>query len=261
MKLPILRRQRNLIQCAPIAEPERRDRAMVSALKRARARPQRASALSAQRAFDEAVANFVRATPISPEIAQWFANETLMTPAKRDWKKTARHPAILAIGLAVAVMATIFVITFMERLQDFPGAETARKLLLVASATRRSQLEALNTDAINLGDYFFMKYQMEHFDIPMEFADFRATGARVFDDDDGHRVAQVGLAESRMQFFLFAAEPKADGTRPATITSDWRYVENEGWSGAVKEINGVYFMMAMRGNKEDIVPYLAQRKR
>ena len=48
-----------------------------------------------------------------------------------------------------------------------------------------------------------MKFQLEHFDVPMRFADFRLSGARVFEDEDGHRVAQVLLAESGVQFFLY----------------------------------------------------------
>ena len=54
-----------------------------------------------------------------------------------------------------------------------------------------------------------MKSQLEHYDVPMRFADFRARGARVFDDEDGHRVAQVVLAEKGVQFFLYPAETTA----------------------------------------------------
>ena len=86
-------------------------------------------------------------------------------------------------------------------------------MLVVASNARRSQFDRLNTDAINLGDYFFIKFQLEHFDVPMRFADFRASGARVFEDEDGHRVAQVLLAENGVQFFLYPSEKTS--RRPA----------------------------------------------
>ena len=88
-------------------------------------------------------------------------------------------------------------------MHEFPGSETARRLLVFANTTRHYEFDPLNTDAINLGDYFFMKSQLEHYDVPMRFADFRARGARVFDDEDGHRVAQVVLAEKGVQLFLY----------------------------------------------------------
>ena len=153
-----------------------------------------------------------KASPIPQEAAEWFVNGTLIQGAKRSWKRTARHPAILATALAVLVLAGIAIFYFVEQLHEFPGSETAKRLLVYANTTRHYQFEPLNTDAINLGDYFFMKSQLEHYDVPMRFADFRARGARVFDDEDGHRVAQVVLAEKGVQFFLYPAE-KTAGTR------------------------------------------------
>jgi len=95
----------------------------------------------------------------------------------------------------------------------------------------------------------------------MGFADFRATGARIFEDEDGHRIAQVELAESGMQFFLFAAERGPGARSPAPKFSGWHYVEGEGWAGAVQEHNGVYFMVALRGSKQDLEPYLSLGKK
>ena len=158
-------------------------------------------------------------------------------------------------------MAGIGIFFFVERLQEFPGSETAKKMLAVASNARRAQFEPLSTDAINLGDYFFMKFQLEHFDVPMRFADFRASGARVFEDEDGHRVAQVVLAESGVQFFLYPAEKTGTQASPSPGRSIWRYVTSEGWAGAVEDRDGVCFMIAMRGSEEELRSYLADRRR
>ena len=92
---------------------------------------------------------------------------------------------------------------------NFPGRRPPKGFWFTPTPTRHYQFDPLNTDAINLGDYFFMKSQLEHYDVPMRFADFRARGARVFDDEDGHRVAQVVLAEKGVQFFLYPAEKTA----------------------------------------------------
>ena len=201
----------------------------------------------------------MRKITIPKEAEEWFVNVALLKGPKRSWKKTARHPAILATALAVLVMAGLGIFYFVEQLQEFPGSATAKKLLVVASQTRPSQLDRLDTDAINLGDYFFMKFQLEHFEVPMRFADFRATGARVFEDEDGHRVGQVVLAESGVQFFFFPCEKSASASPGKTKKPRWNFVSDGDWTGAVEQQNGIYFMVAKRGSKAELRPYLSER--
>ena len=160
-------------------------------------------ALTAQHRFDVALSDLVRNIAIPREAEEWFVNAALIKGAKRSWKKTARHPAILATALAVLVLTGTGIFFFLEQLHEFPGSATAKRLLGVAATSRHVQFEPLNTDAINLGDYFFMKFQLEHFDIPMQFADFRARGARIFDDEDGRRVAQVVRGGTRRAVLPF----------------------------------------------------------
>jgi hypothetical protein len=256
------RRKRALIECAPISDAPPSDRAMRSALESARTIPEAAASLTAQQQFDQALAKLVRDIPIPREAAEWFVNGALIRGAKRNWKKTARHPAILATALAVLVLTGIAIFFFVERFHEFPGSETAKRLLVFANTTRRYPFDSLNTDAINLGDYFFMKSQLEHYDVPMQFADFRARAARVFDDEDGHRVAQVVMAEKGVQFFLYPAE-RASGHSGAKTGGrpSWGYVEGEGWAGAVQERDGVCFMIAMHGSEEELRSYLGDRAR
>ncbi len=262
MKRWLSRRKRDLIECAPISDAPPSDRAMRSALESARTIPEAAANLTAQQQFDQALAKLTAQITIPKEVEEWFVNAELIKGAKRDWKKTARHPAILATALAILVMAGIGIFFFVEQLHEFPGSVTAKKMLLVASNARHTQFERLSTDAVNLGDYFFMKFQLEHFDVPMRFADFRASGARVFEDEDGHRVAQVLLVESGVQFFLYPAgtgEKKDRSSTPGRPV--WRYVASEGWAGAVEDRDGVCFMVAMRGSEEELRTYLADRQR
>jgi hypothetical protein len=42
--------------------------------------------------------------------------------------------------------------------------------------------------------------------------------------------------------------------------SDWRYVEQEGWTGVVKEKNGVCFMAALHGRESELTPYISKAK-
>ena len=104
-----------------------------------------------------------------------------------------------------------------------------------------------------------MKHGLEHYDVADEFADFQTIGCRVFDDDESQRIAQIWVAEKRMQFFLFPAE-RDTKTGAALAFPDWRYVHQEGWVGAVKQHNGVCFMAVLKGREKDLEPYLSGPK-
>jgi hypothetical protein len=261
MRRWLSRRKRALLECAPISETPPSDRAMRSALETARTVPAAAAALTAQHQFDVALAGLVSRIPIPREAEEYFLNAALIKGTKRNWKRTARHPAILATALAVLVLAGTGIFFFLERLHEFPGSETAKRLLTVANSSRRSDFEPLDTDAINLGDFFFMKFQLEHFEVPMQFADLHARGARVFEDEDGKRVAQVLLAESGLQIFFYPAETKDPPDKATRGRPPWRYVEGEGWVGAIERRGEVCFMIAMRGSEEELRSYLADRQR
>jgi hypothetical protein len=234
---------------------------MRSARETARTIPEAAATLNAQHHFDVALANLVHKISIPKEAEKWFVNAALIKGTKRSWKQTARHPAMLAIALAMLVLAGTGIFVFFERLHEFPGSETAQRMLATASNARHLEFEKINTGTINLGDYFFMKFQLEHFEVPIQFSDLRARGVRVFEDEDGVRVAQVLLAESGMQFFFYTAR----GSDPPKATSpakpNWRFVEGEGWAGAVEQRDGVCFMIAMHGSEQELRAYLADRLR
>jgi len=256
MKTPGLsRRQRALANCAPINEERIRDRSMRAAVFRARS----SSEFENQQSFDRALATLVLAIPIPPETAEWFLSKDLISNSRRTWKKMARNPAVLAIGIALIVIAGVLVFQFVGRLNDFPGSTTARKLLTIAGSTRSVLLDPVSTDAGTLSDLFFLKHGLEHYDVPAEFADFRTLGCRVFEDDESQRIAQIWVAERRMQFFLFPAERNTK-TGAVLRFPGWRYVRQEGWVGAVTERNGVCFMAALRGREKDLAPYIPKAK-
>jgi hypothetical protein len=253
--LRLSRRQLALLNCAPISEERIRDRSMRSAVVRAHG----SNEFTNQQSFDRAMAALVRSIPIPPETAEWFSSADLISDSKWNWKKMARNPAVLAIGIALIVIAGVLIFQFFARLNDFPGSATARKLLTIAASTRSVLLDPVSTDAGTLSDLFFMKHRLEHYDVPAEFADFRTIGCRVFDDDESRRIAQIWVAERQMQFFLFPAE-RAAKTGAVLRFPGWRYVNQEGWVGAVTERNGVCFMAALRGREKDLAPYIPKTK-
>lgn len=250
-----MRRQGSLLSCAPISARQSADRAMRSAISRADNSP----GFVDQQNFDRAVASLVRLISIPAESAEWFSEKDLVPASKRTWKNTVRNPAVLAISTAVVVIAGVFVFNFVSHLNDFPGSATARKLLGVAASTRPVMLDPVNAEAGTLSDLFFMKHGLEHYDVPDEFADFGTIGCRVFEDDESRRIAQIWLAEKRMQLFLFPAERD---TKSGAVLQfpGWRYVHQEGWTGAVTQKSGVCFMAAIRGGEKDLAPYLTPPK-
>jgi hypothetical protein len=253
--LPSKRRERFLLNCAPISARESADRSMRSAI----ARADGSSEFENQQNFDRAVAHLVRLIPIPAESAEWFSEKDLVPASKWTWKKMVRNPAVLAISIAVVVIAGVFVFNFVSHLNDFPGSATARKLLAVAASTRPVMLDPVNAEAGTLSDLFFMKHGLEHYDVPAEFADLATIGCRVFEDDESQRIAQIWVSEKRMQFFLFPAE-RDSKTGAVLRFPGWRYVHQEGWTGAVTEHSGVCFMAAVRGRDKDLEPYLAKPK-
>src|SRR6476469_6035641 len=253
--LSLMRRQRSLLNCAPISALQLADRPMRAVISRAGGSAEFAD----QQNFDRAVAGVVRLISIPAESAEWFSEKDLVPVSKRTWKNTLRNPAVLAISFAVVVIAGVFVFNFVSHLDDFPGSATARKLLGVAGSTRPVMLDPVSTEAGTLSDLFFMKHGLEHYDVPEEFADFRTIGCRVFDDEESRRIAQIWLAEKRMQLFLFPAERDVK-TGAVLGFPGWRYIHQEGWAGAVTEHSGVCFMAAVRGREKDLEPYISKPK-
>ena len=249
------RRHRMLVHCAPITDERVDDRALRVALHRAR----KTEEFALQQDFDKAAAALVHAIPIPNEITEWMPTETFVAPSRRGWRKYAQQPAFIATGIAVVVIAVVLILQFVERMNRFPGEITARRLLTTASSTHAMMLDPVKTDAGALGDFFFMKHRLAHYDVPPEFADLKTLGCRVFDDEEGQRVAQVWVVEKKMQFFLFPAErdPK---TGKAREFSGWRHIDQERWAAVVKEQNGVCFMAALRGSDKDLAPYVSKKK-
>ena len=250
-----MRRQRALLNCAPIRADQSVERSMRAAISRVDG----SADFVSQQNFDRAVARVVRLISIPAESAEWFSEKDLAPASRWTWKKMMRNPAVLAISIAVAVIAGVFVFNFLSHLNDFPGSATARKLLGTAASTRPVMLDPVKAEAGTLSDLFFMKHGLEHYDVPAEFADFGTIGCRVFEDDESRPIAQIWVAEKRMQFFLFPAE-RDSKTGAVLRFPGWRYVHQEGWTGAVTEHSGVCFMAAIRGRDKDLETYIARPK-
>jgi hypothetical protein len=250
------KREKILARCAPITDKPGTDRRTRVAVLRARRSGKVAAEFSYQQTFDRALAELVKNIPVSAEIAEWFRNEKLIPQKRRGWKKAIRNPVVHTIALALLVIAGVLFYTVMERVNEFPGAGTARKMLTAAASVRGVTMEPIDAPAGKLGDLFFMKYRLEHYDVPAEFAELRASSWRVFDDDEGHRIAHITIPEQRMQLFLFPAARNPTDSKPMEFEG-WQYIDHEGWTGVVRSKSGVCFMAAVRGDKTALQQHFA----
>lgn len=249
------RRDKVLLHCAPLREDHIDDRGLRTAVHHAR----KTDAFAVQQSFDRAASALVQAIPIPKEIVEWVPTESFIAPPRRIWKKYAQNPVFLATGIAAVVIAVILGVQLVDRLNRFPGETTALRLLTTAGSTHAMMLDPVKTEAGGIGDFLFMKHRLAHYDVPPEFADLKTIGCRVFDDEEGQRVAQVWVIEKKMQFFLFPAQrdPKTGATKHF---NGWRYCDQDRWTGVVKEQNGVCFMAALRGSEKDLAPYISKTK-
>src|SRR5438445_10540393 len=253
--LGLLRRRRALLNCAPISHDHLADRSMRAAVSRADGSDEFVN----QQNFDRAVAELIRLVPLPPESAEWFLDKEAVRRPEWTWRRIILNPAVLAISIALVVIAEVVTFQVLGRLNDFPGSATARKLLTVAGSTRSVTLDPVSAEAGTLSDLFFMKHGLEHYDVPDEFADFRTIGCRVFDDEESRRIAQIWLAENRMQLFLFPADRNMK-TGAVLHFPVWRYIHQEGWVGAITEHSGVCLLAALRVHEKDLEPYLSGLK-
>src|SRR5260370_8761698 len=152
--LSLIRRQRALLNCAPIRADQSVERSMRAAVSRVDG----AADFISQQNFDRAVARVVRLIPIPAESAEWFSEKDLVPASRWTWKKMMRNPAVLAISIAVAVIAGVFVFNFLIHLNDFPASATARRLLGTAASTRPLIRDPVNTETGALSDWVFLKY-------------------------------------------------------------------------------------------------------
>ena len=248
------KRDKLLLHCAPIRDEQVDDRALRRAIHHAR----KTEPYAVQQSFDKAAAALVQAIAIPKEITEWVPTETFIAPPRATWKKYVQNPVFLATGIAAIVIAVIVIFQLIDRLNRFPGEPTARRLLTTASSNKSMMLDPVKTNAGALGDFFFMKHRLVHYDVPPEFADLKTLGLRVFEDEEGQRVAQIWVVEKKMQFFLFPAERDVK-TGKAKEFSGWRHIEQEHWAGVVKEDGGVCFMAALRGSDKDLAPYVSKK--
>jgi hypothetical protein len=177
------------------------------------------------------------------------AEEDGEEPAKR-----ARPRAIL-IAVGVGLVATVCMVIFLisDRLNSFEGADRISELLDSANNLTGDEFEAVETKAGDLQDWFFLKHGLEHYAVPKQFANVKTVGCRVF-KFNGATVGQImAVTDKELLLYMFPSNDLGIKIRKGK----WEIVEDDNWVGGVTGINDTCFLVAFKGNKDEMKDFLS----
>jgi len=175
---------------------------------------------------------------------------------KEEPPRRAR-PRTILLAVGVGLIATVCMVVFLisDRLNSFDGADRIIELLDTANNLTGDEFEAVETKAGDLEDWFFLKHGLEHYAVPKQFANMKTVGCRVF-KFNGATVAQImAVADKEVLFYMFPS----DDLGIKVPNGKWEIVEEEDWVGGVTGINDTCFLVAFKGNKDDMKEFLAGR--
>ena len=169
-------------------------------------------------------------------------------------KRAPRRTILFAVG--VGLVATICMVIFLisDRLNSFEGADHISELLDSANSLTGDEFEAVETRAADLQDWFFLKHGLEHCAVPKQFAGVRTVGCRVF-KFDGADVAQI-MAVTDKEMLLYMFQPNDLGIK--IRKGKWEIVEANNWVGAVTGLHDICFLVAFKGNKDEMKEFLSK---
>jgi hypothetical protein len=172
--------------------------------------------------------------------------------------KRAR-PRTILFAVGVGLVATICMVIFLisDRMNSFDGADRISELLDSANNLTGDEFEAVETKAGDLQDWFFLKHGLEHYAVPKQFANIKTVGCRVF-KFDGATVAQV-MANTDKEILLYMFPSRELGIR--TRKGKWEIVEDEKWVGGLTGVKDTCFLVAFKGNKDEMKEFLSNTVR
>jgi len=168
--------------------------------------------------------------------------------------KPAR-PRTILFAVGVGLVATVCMIIFLisDRLNSFEGADRISELLESANNLTGDEFEAVETKAGDLQDWFFLKHGLEHYAVPKQFANIKTVGCRVF-TFDGAAVGQVmAVTDKEILLYMFPSRDLGIKIRKGK----WEIVEDENWVGGATGIDDTCFLVAFKGNKDEMKDFLS----
>ena len=168
--------------------------------------------------------------------------------------KRAR-PRTIMIAVGVGLVATLCMVIFLisDHMNSFEGADRISELLESADNLTGDEFEAVETRAGDLQDWFFLKHGLEHYAVPKQFANIKTIGCRVF-KFDGATVAQImAVTDKEILLYMFPSHDLGIKLRKGK----WEIVEDEKWVGGATGVSDVCFLVAFKGNKDEMKDFLS----
>jgi hypothetical protein len=172
-------------------------------------------------------------------------------------EEPTRHarPRTILFAVGVGLVATVCMVIFLisDRMNTFEGADRISELLESANSLTGDEFEAVETKAGDLQDWFFLKHGLEHYAVPKQFANVMTVGCRVF-KFDGATVAQImAVSDKEILLYMFPSNELGIKIRKGK----WEIVEDEKWVGGATGINDTCFLVAFKGNRDEMKDYLS----
>jgi hypothetical protein len=212
------------------------------------------SSLVEQTAFDAECVEAIRAITPPGDLRERLREVVPAGPALHHFW---RHP-ILAAGFAgFLLIAGLVAFWIYSEMRSFPGQESAEAILSTTNKLSAEGMEPVGEGSVTagaLGDWFFLKFGLEQYSVPVEFAAVPALGCRVF-REAGKPVALVAV-DDKKESALFLIYKAADFKTNLAPDGHWHRLEAEGWSAAVRAEGANCFMVAMRGLPADLDRFL-----
>jgi hypothetical protein len=245
-----------LVQCHCAGLPGTEDPRIAKAVRVAERDPVLQGELARQRAFDqrhlEALEKVLLPQALLGEIAAGQA-----TGARAlSGKGALLQPVVLAILIGAAVLLGWGGVMLWNRAHDFPGKDSAVRMVDVNDEMTGMEMEPKKALAGALNDWFFDKYGFEDYFLPAGFENYQTVGARLFKQDD-EPVAQVAIEENNMIFFSFRAE---DFGVQLPANDEWHVFKEGEWVAALQQHDDECFMVTFRGSRGEMDAFLKAKK-
>lgn len=215
-----------------------------------------ASVAQARAAFppgaSEILAGELNSLPLDARAEEQIEDAAKELSAQHDeGRLSVRNPATLAVGFGFLLLVAVLVWYFLGQAGVFP--DEAIKIATEGMQASPEQFEPVEERAGALQDWFMLKGN-DIFRVPMQFENFTVAGVRSFKVEN-ELIAQAAVPENAMYFFSFASQPFGITVAPE---KSWRITEAGRSVLAIREENGVCFMIGFRGAKSDMVRVLRE---
>jgi len=242
---------RQILACRTPAGTDDNEREMREALATAEADATLQATFATQRALDETTAAELLSLPLDETDEATIAEGATALAAAHSGagRNPVKNPATLAVALGFLLMIAVLVWNFMGRAGTFP--EEAIRIAQDGAKMGAEKFNEVEEKASGLQDWFMMK-GFENFRVPAALENLDVVGVRLFKEDD-EPVAQVLIPENRTFAYSFKGDPFGIDLVPEKA---WRITEADRMAYAIRQEDGICFLLAFKGKKQDMVDFL-----